>query len=88
MGLGAAGLRRRLAHLELQVVTPVGAPSPLSDETGYWSSFHTPHEAVEAGGPRAVALVLLDEFAETQTWRIAWACWELAQESRARHAND
>jgi hypothetical protein len=84
MGLAAAWLQPARARLELQVLVPRGAPSPLSDDFGYWSDFLSPHElspheAIEAGGPMALAVALLNEFADTQTWRVSWARWELAQ---------
>ena len=54
LSLGEAGLRPRLAHLEMQVLAPAGAPFPLSD-TGYWSEFVDPTEAAE---PAAIAAVV------------------------------
>jgi|SRR5580658_6431515 hypothetical protein len=83
MGLTAAGLRPPLAHLELQVLAPRGAPSPLSDDQGYWSDFLDPREAIGAGGPRVLAMALLDEFAEALTWRVSWARWDLDECSDA-----
>ena len=76
LGLGAAALDDdACAHLELQVLEPKGAPLPLTD-TGYWSDFLSLSEAQEAGGPAAVAVELLEEFAQTQTWRVRRARWE------------
>jgi hypothetical protein len=78
MGLGGRGIGALLAHLELQVVAPRGAPMPLSD-TGYWSEFFEPVEAVDDDTPRALALALLTEFSDTQTWLVARARWELSE---------
>lgn len=52
--------RDAVAHIELQVMAPCGAPLPLSDES-YWSDFVSPLEVAEVGGA---------EFALTQTWRV------------------
>jgi len=76
-GLGDAGFEEAYAHLELQVLSPRGAPLPLSD-TGYWSEFLAIGEAEDHGGPRELARRLLVEFANSETWRIRWARWELA----------
>jgi hypothetical protein len=78
LGLGAAGFARAYAHLELQVLHPMGAPIPLGDG-GYWSEFLEPGQAEAAGGPRALAAALLAEFSETQAWRVAVARWELEE---------
>jgi len=75
LGLAAAGFQEPYAHLELQVLSPEGAPLPVS-ETGYWSEFLSVGEAEEDGGPVALATALLDEFSNTQTWRVRWARWE------------
>ncbi len=75
LGLAAAGMDEPYAHLELQVLSPKGAPLPVSD-TGYWSEFLSIGEAEEEGGAVALAVSLLDEFANTQTWRVRWAKWE------------
>jgi hypothetical protein len=77
LGLGAAGIVDPWwwSHLELQVLHPVGAPMPLSED-GYWSEFLAIGEAEEAGGPAAVAVALLNEFSESLSWRVAWARWE------------
>jgi hypothetical protein len=78
MGLGGRGVGTPLAHLELQVVAPRGAPIPLSD-TGYWSEFFEPNEDDDGDTPRALALALLQEFSDAQTWRVARARWELSE---------
>jgi hypothetical protein len=75
LGLSAAGFEDPCSHLELQVLEPQGAPLPVTD-TGYWSEFLDFGEAEEAGGAKSIAVSLLDEFAETQTWRVRWAKWE------------
>jgi hypothetical protein len=75
LGLAAAGFDEPYAHLELQVLSPKGAPLPVSD-TGYWSEFLSVGEAEKEGGPVALASALLDEFSDTQTWRVRWAKWE------------
>ncbi len=75
LGLAAAGMDEPYAHLELQVLSPKEAPLPVSD-TGYWSEFLSIGEAEEDGGPVALAVALLDEFSNTQTWRVRWARWE------------
>jgi hypothetical protein len=80
MGLGAAGLELPLAHLELQVLAPRGAPMPLSD-TGYWSEFFEPRAADDEAprSPQALAVALLEEFSDTRSWRVARARWELSE---------
>ena len=75
LGLGAAGFEEPCAHMELQVLDPVGAPLPVSD-TGYWSEFLSIGEAEEKGGACTLAVSLLEEFANSQTWRVRWARWE------------
>jgi hypothetical protein len=75
LGLSSAGFDEPCAHLELQVVHPMGAPIPLG-ENGYWSEFLEPTEVEEAGGPAMLASGLLDEFSGRQSWRVAWARWE------------
>jgi len=75
LGLAAAGFQEPYAHLELQVLHPEGAPLPVSD-TGYWSEFLSIGEAEEDGGHVALATALLEEFSNTQTWRVRWARWE------------
>jgi hypothetical protein len=75
LGLGAAGLDDPYAHLELQALDPPGAPLPMGDN-GYWSEFMDCGCTEEAGGPVAVAEALLNEFADTVSWRAAWARWE------------
>lgn len=79
LGRHAAGLPDPCSLIELQVVRPAGAPMPLSAE-GYWSEFLEPGVAEEAGGPAAVAISLLEEFSQSQTWRVAWARWELQED--------
>lgn len=75
LGLSAGGFEDPCAHLELQVLHPMGAPMPLGDG-GYWSEFVALGEAEEAGGPVQLASALLNEFSDRQSWRVAWARWE------------
>lgn len=81
LGLAAAFVEpEAVAHIELQVMAPRGAPLPLSDD-GYWSDFLSPGEAAEAGGPKALAFALLQEFSHTQVWRVRRARWEQSLDS-------
>lgn len=75
LGLSAGGFEEPCAHLELQVLHPMGAPMPLGDG-GYWSEFLELGEAEEAGGPALLASALLNEFSDRLSWRVAWARWE------------
>ena len=75
LGLGAKGIGTPYAHLEVQVLEPKGAPLPIT-ETGYKSEFCSVGEVEEAGGPVAIVTALLEEFAETKTWRVRRARWE------------
>jgi hypothetical protein len=63
------------------VLSPAGAPLPLS-ETGYWSEFFPP-DGVGFDDAKRLASGLLTEFADTLSWRVAWAEWELREEERA-----
>lgn len=75
-GLAAAGSDEPYAHLELLVLSPQGAPLPVTD-TGYWSEFLGCGEAEAVGGPSVLVTALLDEMSHTTSWRIARARWEL-----------
>lgn len=75
LGLGAKGVGEGYAHLEVQVLEPKGAPLPITD-TGYKSEFCDIGEVEEAGGPIAIVTALLEEFADTKTWRVRRARWE------------
>lgn len=57
-----------IAHLELRVQEPQGAPLPMTT-TGYRSHFLPPSEVTLAGGAAAYVLAWLDHAAQSDAWR-------------------
>jgi hypothetical protein len=64
-------LSRGWSHLELRVISPAGAPLPITT-TGYLSHFLDEDELTAAGGPVALFRVWLDREACTK----ALADWQ------------
>lgn len=75
LGLAAGGFEEPYSHLELQVLDPKGAPLPVTD-TGYWSEFLPIGEVDDIPDAKAIAMSILDEMSDTQTWRVRWTRWE------------
>lgn len=65
---------RGWSHLELRVVSPKGAPCPLTS-TGYLSHFLDETELNAAGGPVAYFTAWLDREAKTTAWAKADYAW-------------
>ncbi len=63
-----------LAHLELRVIAPEGAPIPVTD-TGYRSHFLYPFWVREAGGPVAYVRQWLDGESRSPAYRRALDRW-------------
>lgn len=57
-----------IAHLELHVLEPKGAPLPMT-ATGYRSHFLPPADVPNAGGVEAYVLAWLDHEAKSEAWR-------------------
>ena len=68
--LSKLGADRQIAHIELQVLEPMGAPLPVT-ETGYRSHFLPPEEVNVAGGPLAYVRRWLGEEERKPAWRRA-----------------
>ncbi len=75
LGLGASSVREPYAHIDLHVLSPEGAPLPVTD-TGYRSEFVDHGIVEETGGVVAYVTAWLEEMAQTKSWRIARARWE------------
>lgn len=61
-------------HLELRVLTPKGAPLPITD-TGYLSHFIDAHELMATGGAIAFFSAWLEREAKTKRWQKADFRW-------------
>lgn len=61
-------------HLELRVLTPRGAPLPIT-ETGYLSHFIDAGELAAAGGAVALFTAWLEREARTKRWQRAEQRW-------------
>ena len=62
------------SHIELVLVSPKGAPLPITS-TGYLSHFLDEAELAAAGGPAAFFLAWLDREARSKTWHRAEFAW-------------
>lgn len=68
-------LSRGWSHIELIVVTPKGAPLPITN-TGYLSHFLDEDHLYDAGGPVSFFRAWLDRKAESKAYRLALAKWQ------------
>lgn len=57
-----------LAHLQIRSLEPEREPLPIT-ETGYLSHFIARQLVEEAGGPAALVLAWLDDFAQSPIWK-------------------
>ena len=68
--LSDLGADRQVAHIELEVIDPAGAPLPVT-ETGYRSHFTRPAAVDQIGGPLAFVRAWIEEEARKPAWRRA-----------------
>ena len=62
------------SHLELRVISPKGAPCPITS-TGYLSHFLDEDQLAAAGGPVALFTAWLNREATTKAWAKAEFRW-------------
>jgi hypothetical protein len=61
-------------HVEIEVVSPKGAPLPITT-TGYRSHFLGADELADAGGPAAFVTAWLDREARSKDWSRTEFAW-------------